>query len=241
MTVSQKIEKQLTLLSEGTTFRYQGLAIEPSEYTAASKKIERLIASGILKRVSKGVFYKPKQSIFGALQPNETEILKQFLFKNGQRIAYITGVRLYHQMGLTTQIPAMIVIASHNRRGFVSIGYLNIKPAKSYVKVTNDNYELLGFLDAIKDLNRIPDLDKKSVFPLLTNQLKAFAQPKITELLQYSLEYPPRVRALLGALLDAMGLILELSTLQKSLNPLTKYNYGLQNHTLPNTFQWNLK
>jgi hypothetical protein len=109
------------------------------------------------------------------------------------------------------------------------------------VKVTNDNYELLGFLDAIKDLNRIPDLDQKSVFTLLTKQLQILAQPKITALLQYSLEYPPRVRALLGALLDTTGLILELSTLQKSLNPLTKYNYGLQNNLLPNAPQWNLK
>jgi hypothetical protein len=241
MTVSQKIDKQLTLLSEGSTFRYQGLAIAPSEYTAASKKIERLIANGILKRVSKGVFYKPKQSIFGALQPNETELLKQYLFKEEQRIAYVTGTRLYHQMGLTTQIPAIIVIATRNQRGLLSIGHLRIKSVKSYVKVTNDNYELLGFLDAIKDLNRIPDLDQKSVFTLLTKQLQILAQPKITALLQYSLEYPPRVRALLGALLDTTGLILELSTLQKSLNPLTKYNYGLQNNLLPNAPQWNLK
>ena len=241
MTVSQKIDKQLTLLSEGVTFRYQGLSIEPSEYTAASKKIERLIASGILKRVSKGVFYKPKQTVFGILQPNETELLKQYLFKSGQRIAYITGTRLYHQMGLTTQIPATIVIASPHRRAFVSIGNLRIKPVKSYVKVTNDNYELLGFLDAIKDLKHIPDWDAKSVLTLLMNQLKAFAQPQITELLQYSFEYPPRVRALLGALLDTIGIVLELSALQKSLNPLTKYNYGLQNNILPNAIQWNLK
>ena len=159
MKVSQKIDSQLKNITEGITFKYQDLVLEPSEYAAATKTVERLIAEGKLQRVSKGVFYKPKQTVFGALQPREDELLKQYLFKNGQRVAYITGASLYNEMGLTTQMPFTIVLASKSRRSaLLVIGNLKIKPVKSYVDVTNDNYYLLGILDAIKDFNNIPNL-----------------------------------------------------------------------------------
>ena len=64
MKVAQKIENKIKTLKEGTTFKYQQLSIESNEYSAAAKAIERLIEKGIIKRVSTGVFYKPKQTIF---------------------------------------------------------------------------------------------------------------------------------------------------------------------------------
>ena len=65
-----------------------------------AKAIERLIDKGIIKRVSTGVFYKPKQTLLGELKPNEQELLKPCLFQNKKWIAYITGNSLYHRMGL---------------------------------------------------------------------------------------------------------------------------------------------
>jgi hypothetical protein len=241
MNVSKKIDNQLKQIPEGTTFRYQGLSLAASEYTAATKKIERLIAEGTLKRASKGVFYKPKQTVFGALQPREDELLKLYLFKNGQRVAYVTGTGLYNAMGLTTQIPATIVIASTTRRTFTSISNLRIKPIKSYVEVTDDNYKFLGILDAIKDFNRIPDRDKKTVISLLTNKLKSLMPNETANLIKYGLNYPPRARALLGALLERANNNLEFNVLKASLNPFSKYNYGINNNDLPNALKWQLK
>jgi hypothetical protein len=241
MTVSQKIEQQLQQIPEGTTFRYQDLAIESSEYPAASKTIERLITKGTLQRAAKGVFYKPKQTVFGALKPNDNELLKQYLFKDGQRVAYITGASLYNEMGLTTQVPFVITIASKTRRAFTSINYLTIKPAKSYVEVTDDNYKLLGILDAIKDFNTISDINNELGITLLINKLRVLSPNETTAIMQYALEYPPRVRALLGAMLEIMDKSLALNTLKSSLNPLSKYNYGIKNDILPNALDWQLK
>src|SRR5699024_6917242 len=108
MGVTQKIQHKISKLAEGSTFKYEQLAIEPQEYVAAAKAIERLIEKDVIKRVSTGVFYKPKKTAFGELKPNEEEILKPYLFEKGKRIAYITGISLYNQMGLTTQIPTNI-------------------------------------------------------------------------------------------------------------------------------------
>ncbi len=57
-----------------------------------------------IKRLSKGIFYKPEQSVFGELKPSDVEVINTYLFQNGKRIAYLTGTYLYNQMNLTTQV-----------------------------------------------------------------------------------------------------------------------------------------
>jgi len=241
MKVAQKIEKQIKKLKEGTTFKYQQLSIESSEYSAAAKAIERLIEKGVIKRVSTGIFYKPKQTIFGELKPNEQELLKPYLFKNNKRIAYITGLSLYNRMGLTTQVPRNIKIASRDKRITVSVGNIKGNPVKSYVDVTDENFSLLEILDALKDFKKIPDLDKNVGIKIISNQLKKLNIKEIKQLIDCALSYPPRVRAFLGALLEKMDLSIELKTLKKSLNPLSEYNYGINEKILPTVSNWNIK
>jgi len=242
MKVAQKIEKQINKLKEGTTFKYQKLSIESNEYSAAAKAIERLIEKGIIKRVSTGVFYKPKKTIFGELIPNEEELLKPYLFQNNKRIAYITGVSLYNRMGLTTQVPRNIKIASRDKRITVSVGNIKGTPVKSYVDVTDKNFYLLEILDALKDFKKIPDLDKKSAITILSTKIKELNTNEIKQLVKCVLSYPPRVRGFLGALLEKIdSSIIELEVLKKSLNPLSEYNYGINKNTLPTAQNWNIK
>jgi len=241
MKTTQKIEKQINKIKEGTTFKYQQLSIESNEYSAATKAIERLIEKGIIKRVSTGVFYKPKQTIFGELKPNEEELLKPYLFQKNKRIAYITGISLYNRMGLTTQVPRNIKIASRDKRITVSVGNIKGNPVKSYVDVTNKNFYLLEILDVLKDFKKIPDLDKKSGIKIISNQLKKLNTKEIKQLIDCALSYPPRVRAFLGSLLEQIDFSFELKTLKKSLNPLSEYNYGIEKKTLPTITNWNMK
>ena len=42
MTVAQRIGTEIASMRDGTTFKYQELGIAPSEYSAATKAIERL-------------------------------------------------------------------------------------------------------------------------------------------------------------------------------------------------------
>lgn len=241
MKIAQKIEKKINKIKEGTTFKYQQLSIDLSEYSAAAKAIERLIEKGIIKRVSTGVFYKPKQTIFGELKPNEEELLKPYLFQNNKRIAYITGVSLYNRMGLTTQVPRNIKIASRDKRITVSVGNIKGNPVKSYVDVTDKNFYLLEILDALKDFKKIPDLDKNSGIKIISNQLKKLNTKEIKQLIDCALSYPPRVRAFLGALLDKINGYIELNELKKSLNPLSEYTYGIDENLLPTATNWNIK
>lgn len=241
MSVAKKIEERLKTIREGETFTYDQLSIDKKEYQTAAKAIERLIKKGIIKRVSPGQFFKPKKTIFGEILPNEEEILKPYLFKNWKRIGYITGTYLYNRLGLTTQIPQIIKIASREKEIKVNKANLKIKPAKSYVDVTSKNFQYLEILDVIKDFSKIPDLNIESGIRILLNLLQKLNQEEVERLVKYSLKYPPRTRALLGALLEQNGQKDKLEKLQESLNPLTEYSLRIKKDFLPTVENWRIK
>lgn len=241
MNITKKIEEKLKTINEGETFTYKDLSIEKGEYQTAAKSIERLIKKGIIKRISPGIFFKPKQTVFGELLPKEEEILKPYLYKNGKRIAYITGVYLYNKLGLTTQIPQTIKIASREKEIKVNKSNLKVKPAKSYIDVTNKNFQYLEILDVIKDFNKIPDLNIEGGIKILLNILKDLKKEDINRVVKYSLKYPPRTRALLGALLEEIGIKNHLKDLQDSLNPLSEYSFGIKKEILPTAENWKIK
>lgn len=240
MTISKKTEDKVKNLPIGTTFSYQTLSVKADEYAATAKALERLIKKGILKRISTGVFYKPKQTIFGELIPREEELLKNYLFDNDKRIAYITGLSLYNKLGLTTQVPKTIKIASRDKRIFASIGNIKGKPVKSYIDVSDKNYYILEILDALKDFKQIPDMDKKSGLLLLADRIKKWDKKDKTLLIKYALKYPPRVRAILGAIIENFITTEEVKPLKESLNPLSQYEYNITETILPNAKNWNI-
>ncbi len=241
MRVAQKIVQQIQQLPEGTTFDYQTLMVERIEYAAASKALERLIKKEIINRLSSGVFYKPKKTVFGALMPNEQEVLKIYLFEDGKRIAYITGGSLYNRLGLTTQIPKVIKIACRDKRIFASVGNIRGKAVKSYVDVTDENYYLLELLDALKDFNQIPDLNPESALTLFANKLNSLSNKELNYLITIALKYPPRVRVLLGAILEKFNIESNITALINSLNPFSEYQFNIPQTLLPNGINWKLK
>lgn len=240
MKVTQKIQRRISKLADGTTFKYEQLAVEPQEFVAAAKAIERLIAKGVIKRVSTGVFYKPRKTVFGELKPNEDELLKPYLFEKGKRIAYITGTSLYNRLGLTTQIPKSVKIASRNKRITISSGNVKAAPVKSYVDVTDSNFYLLELLDALKDFKQIPDLNKSSAIKILSGKLKELNPTETKVLIKCSLSYPPRARGFLGALLENIKTSADLTELRKSLNPLSEYDFSIGS-VLSTAKNWNIK
>ena len=241
MNIAKKIEEKINCIEKGKIFTYKDFNIKKAEYSAASKSIERLIKKEIIKRISRGIFYKPRKTVFGELKPDEEKMITPYLFKNGKRIAYITGLLLYNKMSLTTQIPKEISIASNKKRIYISKGNIKANAVKSYVEVTDKNYKFLEFLDTLKEFNKIPDLDKKSAITILLNKILELNNEQRNELIEIALEYPPRVRAFLGALLAKINKSRNLQILDDSLNPLSKYKLGLTKEILPTIEKWNIK
>jgi len=159
------------------------------------------------------------------------------LYENGKRIAYETGYSLYNRMGLTTQMAFRIKIASRSKRISINRGTLKADSVKSYAEVTDINYEILGILDAFKDIKRIPDCSVAQAIRRLSAILKELNEKQTAFLLKYALVYPPRVRALVGAVLEKNGKK-GLEKLKDSLNPLTTIKMGLKETELPTKSNW---
>ena len=240
MNTTKKIEKKINRFREGITFKYNNLDIARDEYAAATKAMERFVREGKIRRVSTGVFYKPKQTVFGEIKPNEEELLKPYLFVDGQRIGYITGTSLYNQMGLTTQVPTTIKVASKTKRVTIKLGKVPVKPVKSYVDVSKENYKQLEILDALKDLKSIPDSDKENSLRILEKKIQQLEKKGLRNLISCAKKYPPRTRALLGAIIENLQMIEAIERLKETLNPLTTFEIGIREKALPTINNWNI-
>ena len=241
MKLTQQIRNKIKELPEGKTFGYADLDIAGEDYQTAAKVMERLQAKGMVRKISKGVFYKPEQTVFGELKPDYNEQLRPYLYENGKRIAYETGFSLYNRLGLTTQMAFRIKIASRSKRISINRGALKADAVKSYAEVTENNYELLGFLDAIKDIKRIPDCTVSQAVKVLSGKINKLNEKKIAELIKYALLYPPRVRALVGAMLENLKIKANTTKLKESQNPLTKIKLGLKETDLSTIKNWNIE
>jgi hypothetical protein len=239
MNIASKIASQIKRFPLGKTFGYKDLNITKDQYVTAAKALERLQRKGIIKKVANGKFYKPEDTVFGELKPSEYELLKPYLFEGRRRIAYITGASLYNKMGLTRQVASKIKIASRGRRIYVQAGNIKATPVKSYVEVTNTNYQKLGFLDALKDINKVSDLNPISGVVILSSMLKEMSDKELDETIKYALAYPPRVRAVLGALLENIERYALIEKLKESLNPFSEYKTVISKE-LPTAKNWNL-
>lgn len=242
MKLATQIRNRIKQMPEGKTFGYDELRIAKEEYSTAAKALERLQKEGFIKKVSKGVFYKPEKTVFGELKPDYSELLRPYLFENGKRVAYETGTSLYNKLGLTTQMAFRIKIASRIKRININRDALKADAVKSYAEVNNNNYEILGLLDAFKDIKRIPDCSVSQAIKRLGAILKKFDDKQIGLMIKYALVYPSRVRALVGAVLQNNGFSGKaLDKLKNSLNPLSTIKLGLNETDLKTKNNWYIK
>lgn len=242
MNLTTRIRKRIEQLPEGKTFGYGDLCIAKEDYTTAAKALERFQKEGLIRKASKGMFYKPEQTVFGELKPDYSEMLRPYLFENGRRVAYETGTTLYNRLGLTTQMAFRIKIASRSKRISINRGALKADAVKSYAEVNESNYETLGLLDAFKDIKHIPDSTVAQAICRLSAIAKELSKKEIDSLIKYALVYPPRVRALVGAVLQNNAYTGNgLEKLKESLNPLTIVKLGLKKSELPTKTNWYIK
>lgn len=125
---------------------------------ATTVAIKRLMDDGKvpeLRRYQKGIFYKTKKTPLG-----EMKIRKRMLIERkylGQDNGYKTGAGLFHDMGLTTLMPAMEYIATNAVHGSVKYDKkLNVTVCPPKTEITADNMDYLRVLDVLYQMDHIP-------------------------------------------------------------------------------------
>ncbi len=121
--------------------------------------LNRLTKENVIKTAYKGIYYIPKVNIFGEMPLARRKIIqhKYLVDKLGNVKGYITGAMLFNQLGLTTQVPNLIDIATNECKNYnkYTNGYLNTTIRKPKIDVTTENYKYLQLFDLIENKDNI--------------------------------------------------------------------------------------
>lgn len=240
MKVTDYIVYTIDRLPKGYLFTYADFITEVTKKEAVIKALNRMAVSGKISKLSKGKFYKPETSIFGVLQPNQYQIVKDLVEEDGKPIGYLTGFSIYNQLGLTTQVSNTIQIGKNEVRPRFKRERYTISFIKQKNTITKDNIPLLQVLDAIRYIKRIPDTSIAQACKRFLAILKNYSDKEKATLIRLALKYSPATRALLGALLDEITKDSVTEPLLKSLNPITTYNLKGAEKVLSATKKWNI-
>ena len=230
MSIQAKVVKDIDKIEPGKMFTYQALTAWKLSPESTVKAMSRLVGRGQIRRFSKGVFYRPKQGILGEILPSDSEKIRLSLYEGEVRIGYVTGLSLYNRMGLTTQIPKTVTIATGKARQKKKLGNINIKLIPSKAPVNEQNREYLEVLDALTDIKNIPDSQPYEILNLLSQKIECLDERSLNVLVQLAKKYyPPATKALLGLILGSNGYAIS-RLLAEDLNPTTHYNIGLKGY-----------
>ena len=197
---------------------------EGQSYPAVAQALSRLSKNGVLARVSKGVYYKPRKTSFGDSRPNPADLTQLAaqdapLFPAGRVAANL--------LGFSTQVPRrreLATTAASLPRKLVGKDTVvhTLRPA-AWAHLSETEAALLDFL---RGRGRTSELSPADT---LSRTLDLLAAEKCYESLARTAETePPRVRALLGALGELLGKDDRLvDRLRVSLNPLSRFDFGV--------------
>lgn len=240
MNISEYIAFTIDRLPKGYVFTYIDFTKEVNQKEAVIKALNRMVASGKIAKLSKGKYYKPENTSFGNLQPNQSQVVKDLLEENEKIIGYLTGYSIYNQLGLTTQVSNTIQIGKNQIRPNFKRERYRISFVKQKNTITKENIPLLQLLDAIRYIKKIPDASIEASCKRFLAIIKTLNEKEIKTLVRLALKYPPATRALLGALLGQLQKDTITESLFKSLNPITKYKLPGAAKAISIAEKWNI-
>jgi hypothetical protein len=235
--IKNKIEK----LEAGYIFTADEFEETAKSPTNVSKILNGFVGEGVLRKLSKGRFYKPKIGKFGELPPDDYEVVKDLLTERGKLIGYITGYTAFNELGLTTQVPFALQIGTYDEKKGIRRGAYKITFIKQRNTITKENIPLLKLLDCLRFFKIIPDAMPDVSCRRLLYLLSQLDDSQRNKLKKFVLKYTPQAIALLGATLETLNPQEDTTALFKMLNPMTCYKLGISNAVLSNQKRWYLK
>jgi hypothetical protein len=200
---------------------------------AATRALARLAERGVLVRVSKGLYFAPKDTPFGKTQPSEFDIAQKLLSAKTR----LRGTAAANFLGLRTQVSARpeIVVFTNNMPKHTASAQVTIRRGTPPKMLSETAGALIEF---VRDRGAYAETSSTGTFKRLNHLLVNMSEVDGLHLCDVAITEPPRVRAILGALLECANLPSEMwGPLRKSLNPLSKFEFGIFSE-LSNAKEW---
>lgn len=225
--VSRTVEDRLRR-RPGRLFTYADFDDLPA--SAVAPALSRLQARGKIRRARKGVYYFPRHTVLGEVPPDPIAVGELV----GRGRSNPAGLTAANALGLTTHVPARMEFAVEGKRPTPPRGV-------AFKTRTGTNRRDLpareaALLEVLRDINHLTDLSP----PETTRKLRRVLADDLarSRVVRAAIGEPPRVRAMTGALAEAAGASeTELKSLRKTLNPMTRYDFGALS-VLPTARTW---
>ena len=241
MKIVDAIESQIRRTPNGQVFTCTDFDIEVNRKDTIVKTLNNLVAKGKIVKLSKGKFYKPQVTEFGALMPSSYQIVKDFIEKDGKLVGYLTGYSIYNDLLFTTQIANIIQIGTNQYRRTLKRGNYKISFVLQSNKITRANFRLLQILDAVRFVRSIPATTANEACKRLIQIFKELTTEELFKTTNLALNYTDYVRALCGAILENIEADKSLLVLlDKSLNGVSSYKLGISENILPTKEKWRI-
>ena len=144
------------------------------------KTLERMCKKGILLHLTKGLYYRPKNTRFGTVPISEKNIVDHYI-KDNQGI--VVGYRLFNQKGLTTQISKRVEVLSSavpgKKKNIHNIYVMNIS-----ISLTPETIPIIKTLEILQNYKSIEDINNTA----LAAYMKDFARHYADEATVYVLK-----------------------------------------------------
>lgn len=178
------------------------------------KVLERMVKSGSLVRLTKGLYYRPKKTRFGTVPISEDEIIRYYIENNK---GVVVGYAMYNRYGLTTQVGKNVRILSNAVREEKKIG--NISVEKAGVEIDKSIKVILEVLDVLQNYHAIEDLNRPMLASFLAEFCRHYSDSVAVSVLGER-KYKKRTIAFMKAMLDYQGIR---NSLEQYLSNLSKY------------------
>jgi hypothetical protein len=191
--------------------------------TAVAQALSRLSRQGMIQRLGKGLYYRPRQTAFGQSKPNSAYIRSLPVRRRG---VFPAGVAAANLLGFTTQNPARVEVATDGlslpRLIVGKETVIHTRRPESWRALSETDAALLDFL---RNRGEASELQPEETVSKLVHH---FREPgRFGRILKVAASEPPRVRAMLGAIGQQLGQAKNrLLALRKSLNPLSRFDFG---------------
>ncbi|MDR1897287.1 MAG: DUF6088 family protein [Prevotellaceae bacterium] len=225
----------------GFIFTASSFPVTVENPKGVSKALNDLVAEGVLRKMSKGRFYKPQIGKFGELPLDTYQTVKDLLEKDGKMIGYITGYSAFNDLMLTTQVPTILQIGMRHEKKALVRGIYRISFVKQENTITKENIPLLRFLDCLRFFKIIPDTTPDKACQRLLYLLKELDEQQIVKIKKLALKCTPQTIALLGSMLETINPQENTEALFKKLNPMTSYKLSISQSILPTQKKWNIR
>lgn len=240
MSLAELVKSRIEKIEAGKVITYDDFA-DLESFQVVALNLSRLSRKGLIQRLSKGRYYKPKQTKYAVLKPTDSEILKSILQKNG---GFIGGSSALNRMGISTQVPSEIVIAGSRSNRKMQVANLRLR----FTKGPQFDSEQLGqnasdIIEVLKAFKRMTPSEKTVAFRKISKELQMLNKNDFESLVERSLQYRPYVRALLGAILENKDMSCpQIKVLRQSLNPISIYKIGnISDDLLLTARKWNIR